>query len=59
MASTSGSRVALTEQAPTGDIWMMRWNGKHQRPVSPDKRFEFREDVGVAPLGTIAQNWCR
>jgi Tol biopolymer transport system component len=46
-----GVHLAFTRFADThqkGDIWMMRWNGKHQRPVSQDARFEFREDVGVA-----------
>lgn len=47
-----GVHIAFTRfagtQPPTGDIWMMRWNGKHQRPVSQDARFEFREDVGIA-----------
>jgi hypothetical protein len=42
------TRFADTHNNPKGDIWMMRWNGKHQRPVSRDARFEFREDVGVA-----------
>jgi Tol biopolymer transport system component len=41
------TRFAATDP-PKGDIWMMRWNGTHQRPVSQDVRFEFREDVGVA-----------
>jgi Tol biopolymer transport system component len=41
------TRFAATDP-PKGDIWMMRWNGTHQRPVSQDARFEFREDVGVA-----------
>jgi TolB protein len=47
-----GVHIAFTRftntKPPKGDIWMMRWNGKHQRPVSQDARFEFREDVGVA-----------
>jgi hypothetical protein len=47
-----GVHIAFTRfadgQPPKGDIWMMRWNGTHQRPVSQDARFEFREDVGVA-----------
>jgi hypothetical protein len=41
------TRFAATDP-PKGDIWLMRWNGTHQRPVSQDVRFEFREDVGVA-----------
>jgi Tol biopolymer transport system component len=47
-----GVHIAFTRfvatQPPKGDIWMMRWNGTHRRPVSQDARFEFREDVGVA-----------
>ena len=47
-----GVHIAFTRfvgsEPPKGDIWMMRWNGTHPRPVSRDARFEFREDVGVA-----------
>lgn len=37
---------------PVGDIWAMKWNGAHQRPVSRDSRFEFRPAWGRLPRWT-------
>jgi TolB protein len=53
--SPNGMRVAfvrfeaLEGQPPRGDIWTMRWNGKHKRAVSRSPQFEFRPSWGVAP----------
>jgi hypothetical protein len=36
-------RFSFVDPGPaSGDIWRMRWNGTHRRPVSLDTRFEFR-----------------
>lgn len=33
------------------DIWRMRANGSHRKPISQSSRFEFRPDWGPAPGG--------
>ncbi len=50
--SPSGRQIAFVRFSsdgigtPVGDIWRMRWNGAHQRPVSTSPLFEFRPAWG-------------
>lgn len=39
-------RFVPAENSITGDIWKMRWDGSHKRPISLDPRFEFRPAWG-------------
>lgn len=52
----NGRRIAYArfkegdrQTPPVGDIWTVRPNGSHRRPVSKSPRFEFRPDWGPAP----------
>lgn len=55
--SPDGKQIAYTKfkipakrrNCCVGDIYRMRANGSHRRPVSTDKRFEYRPAWGVAP----------
>jgi Tol biopolymer transport system component len=57
--SPNGRRIAYTlfksddDDHPccVGDIWTIRPNGSHRKPVSQSPSFEFRPDWGPAPSG--------
>jgi Tol biopolymer transport system component len=56
--SPNGRRIAYTKFKPgdkntpaVGDIWTMRPDGSHRKPVSTSPLFEFRPDWGPAPRG--------
>ena len=52
--SPHGAQIAYTkfvggDKCCVGDIWRMRPDGTHKRPVSQSPLFEYRPDWGVAP----------
>jgi hypothetical protein len=52
--SPNGKRIASTkfkggERCCVGDIYTMRADWSHRRPVSTSPRFEYRPDRGTAP----------
>lgn len=55
--SPRGRRIAYVRfeavegQSSRGDIWAMRWNGRHKRAVSSAPEFEFRPSWGASPRG--------
>ncbi len=43
-------RFSFVDPGPAkGDIWTMRWNGRHQQAFSQSPLFEFRPFWGIAP----------
>lgn len=52
--SPDGRQIAYTkfsggDKCCVGDIWRMRPDGSHKRPVSQSTLFEYRPDWGIAP----------